>query len=152
MLKYRVHILLITGLILHVMAYSISPLNIILGLGLIKNSEVNQEASAFFALSALAYCTYMLALYFKADTKGLKSIVTLIGSLYISNLLDVLFFNRKDINLNEYIGAIIAAIVSIAQYNNWYEHVKCKFIKPYSTKWKAYFLQIHGKILNSWNK
>jgi len=122
MKEYRVHITLIVAMLLHVSAYSVATFNFWLSLGM----PTERIAFYFFAFSALAYCTYMLAFYFKADTKGLKSIVAFIGALYVSNLFDVLFFDRRLININEYAGALAALIIAIIEYHGWHTLLKQK--------------------------
>lgn len=81
-----------------------------------------------------------------------KALIIFVASMYISNALDEFVFNPYDVKVSEYIGAIIAAVISVAQYNSWYERIKHKVIIPFSTKFKEWFLHTVYIILNSWNK
>lgn len=119
-IKYKIHATLIIGLLLHVSAYSLSPICNYIGYCLTNELHIQY----FFALSAFAYCAYMLSLYFLVNTKGLKAIVTFMGTLYVSNLIDVLLFDRKAISINEYAGAFAAIIITFIEYKGWHNDLK----------------------------
>lgn len=150
MLRCRVEILLIGGFLLHTLACSREPLGF--------------SIDTAFKCIAISYLCYMAAFYYQ-DKKTIevhksevlkqkkirRAIIVFVASMYISNALDEFLFNPYEIKVSEYIGAIIAAVITIAQYNKWYDVVKYRLLPALSAKCKERLLQVYRKILNSWN-
>jgi len=75
-------------------------------------------AGYFFFCETAAFVSILFMLkYPPAQTVGFRCVVNLYLAIAISALLDVLFFDRKAIQLNEFVGAGAAVLFSLAE---WY--------------------------------
>lgn len=99
----RARIWFIVGAASALLAYSAHPL-------LWKN--------AFYHLVAFAFTGYLRALYLQS--KGRESLWVFIVWLWSCNaLLDELFFDPRAFELNEYIGAVLIAVISYVKRKKW---------------------------------
>lgn len=101
-----------------------------------------QYVECFFKLLAVYLC---LSYYeqTRVENKIERTISMLFFGLCLSNLVDELFFNPREFNLNEYAGAIAAILIAVFEYLGWHTLLKLKMTN---------FMDRIGKLMNGKTK
>lgn len=74
--------------------------------------------NAFYQLVSFAFMCYTRALYLQ--TKGDWSIAVFVVWLTcLNSFLDEIFFNPKEMELNEYLGFLVIVLITTAQRKRW---------------------------------
>lgn len=98
-----------------------------------------QYVECFFKLLSVYLC---LSYYeqTRVENKIERTVSMLFFGLCLSNLVDELFFNPCEFNLNEYAGAIVAILISAFEYLGWHTLLKLKMTN---------FMDKTGKLISS---
>lgn len=115
LLKYQIEALILIGCLLDVIAHSGQPIGI--------------SSDTAFKFQATSYLFYFYA-FWRINKIGIQdaqrfgATIGFVGTLYVSNAIDEFFLDPTLISWNEYVGAVLACLVSYAEYKGWIKVIK----------------------------
>lgn len=138
--KYKIEMIFIMGFLLHATACSRAPLGI--------------SVDAAWHIVAISYLCYMYAFYalnrrsiaeLKDEPLGQKkrrnAIIVFISTMYVSNAIDEFLLDPTVLSYNEYLGALIACLISYLEYKGYIMLIKVKLQQKHTaliSKWRTW--------------